>query len=293
MVHHASVPVPDVLDEERLRVYFGTRDSDDRTRTAFIDVNPADLEQVRYVHDRPALELGKLGAFDDSGAMPSCLVDVATEKYLYYVGWNRGVTVPYRNSIGVAVSVDGGLSFRRTHAGPVLDRSPDDPYFVTTPFVICEDGAWRMWYASATGWVEMNARPEPVYEIKYAESTDGVEWTRENVTCIVPRSESEANGRPWVVRDGATYRMWYCYRDRIGYRTDPSRSYRIGYAESGDGVSWVRKDEEAGIGLSEEGWDSKMVEYPSVYEYRGTRHLLYNGNGFGESGIGHAVLEAG
>jgi hypothetical protein len=87
--------------------------------------------------------------------------------------------------------------------------------------------------------------------------------------------------------------MWYCYRDRIGYRTDPSRSYRIGYAESGDGVSWVRKDEEAGIGLSEEGWDSKMVEYPSVYEFRGTRHLLYNGNGFGESGIGHAVLEAG
>ena len=48
-------------------------------------------------------------------------------------------------------------------------------------------------------------------------------------------------------------------------------------------------DEVVGIERSESGWDSEMLAYPSVYEHRGTKHLLYNGNGFGASGIGHAV----
>ena len=34
-----------------------------------------------------------------------------------------------------------------------------------------------------------------------------------------------------------------------------------------------------------------MIEYPFVYEHRGVKHMLYNGNGFGETGIGYAVLE--
>jgi hypothetical protein len=79
----------------------------------------------------------------------------------------------------------------------------------------------------------------------------------------------------------------------VDYRTNRERSYRTGYAESQDGVSWERMDDAAGIDVSDEGWDSRMIEYPSVYDHGGRRHLLYNGNGFGESGIGHAVLETG
>ena len=59
------------------------------------------------------------GPFDDSGAMPSCIVNRGGQKYLYYIGWNRGVTVPSRNSIGLAISDDGGLTFERAYEGPV------------------------------------------------------------------------------------------------------------------------------------------------------------------------------
>jgi hypothetical protein len=65
----------------------------------------------------------------------------------------------------------------------------------------------------------------------------------------------------------------------------------LGYADSMDGVTWTRKDEEVGIDRSEQGWDSQMMCYPYVYEHRGNKYLLYNGNGFGESGFGCAVLE--
>ncbi|MEY2431398.1 MAG: hypothetical protein QOC92_1123 [Acidimicrobiaceae bacterium] len=293
MTHHAAVPVPDLLDDSRLRVYFGPRDSEGRTRVGFLETAPDDPANIQHVHEQPALGLGKLGAFDDSGVTPSCVVDVGDEKHLYYMGWNRGVTVPYRISIGLAVSTDGGVTFIRAHDGPILDRSPDDPYFVTTPFVLRDGGTWRMWYAAATSWGEVAGQPEPVYEIRHAESDDGVTWRRDGLACIAPTSVTEAYARPWVQRDSGGYRMWYCYRRNLDYRTDPANSYRLGYAESGDGMSWVRKDEQVGIERSETGWDSQMIEYPAVYEHRGARHLLYNGDGFGESGIGHAVLEAG
>jgi len=143
---------------------------------------------------------------------------------------------------------------------------------------------------SGRGWVVVDARPEPVADIRHAESPDGLRWTP-GPTCIAPTETSGTVVRPWVVREGDLYRMWYSYRDSHGFRTNPRASYRIGYAESADGFDWVRKDDDAGIDTSDDGWDSLMIEYPAIYDHHGVRHMLYNGNGFGESGIGHATYE--
>jgi hypothetical protein len=80
--------------------------------------------------------------------------------------------------------------------------------------------------------------------------------------------------------------MWYSYRAQKNIDT-----YRIGYAESNDGISWVRKDEEIGIDVSNEGWDSEMICYPYIFDHNGKRYMLYNGNGYGKTGFGLAVLE--
>ena len=77
--------------------------------------------------------------------------------------------------------------------------------------------------------------------------------------------------------------MWFSCR---------GRTYRIGYAESADGRSWLRADERAGIGVSESGWDSESIEYPHVFDHGGRRYMLYNGNGYGKTGFGLAVLES-
>jgi hypothetical protein len=290
MAHHACVPIADKISDDVLRIYFGPRDSEGRTVTTFIEVDADNPARVRYVHDRPVLSLGPLGAFDDSGAMPSCLVNHAGRKYLLYIGWNRGVTVPYRNAIGLAVSTDGGLTFERVFPGPVIDRSRVEPYFCASPFAIIDEGRWKLWYASTTGFKVIDGTPEPVYQIKYAESADGHDWIRHNVACIDYQFEGEANARPCVIKENGRYRMWYCFRGSHNYRTDKAHSYRIGYAESADGVRWQRMDELVGIERSDEGWDSVMMAYPFVYTHRGRKHMLYNGNGFGETGIGYAVL---
>src|SRR5262245_42891857 len=86
MVHHACVPVADRVNDKVLRIYFGPRDADQRTVTTFIDVDADNPSNVLYIHDRPVLGLGQRGAFDDSGAMPSCIVDHEGKKYLFYIG---------------------------------------------------------------------------------------------------------------------------------------------------------------------------------------------------------------
>jgi len=292
MAHHACVPVADKLNDEVLRIYFGPRDLQGQTRTTFIEVEADNPAKVRYVHDRPVLDLGKLGAFDDSGAMPSCIVNDGPNKYLLYIGWNRGVTVPYRNAVGLAVSRDGGLTFERVFEGPIVDRTKLEPYFCASPFALLDEGKWKLWYASSTGFVEVDGKQEPVYQIKYAESSDGHDWTRRPRPCIEYSFAGEANARPCVVKESSgLYRMWYCFRGSMNYRNDKNQSYRLGYAESRDGITWDRLDDLVGIARSEDGWDSVMMEYPFVYEHRGMKYMLYNGNGFGETGIGYAVLE--
>jgi hypothetical protein len=58
-----------------------------------------------------------------------------------------------------------------------------------------------------------------------------------------------------------------------------------------DGDNWVRKDDESGIDVSAEGWDSQMICYPFVMDHKGERYMLYNGNGYGRTGFGVAILE--
>lgn len=291
MATHACLPLPDKLADDVVRIYFSTRSRENQSVISFIEIDADDPSRVLHVHHAPVLGMGKLGAFDDGGVVPFSLVNREGKKYLYYGGYNASVTVPYRNAIGLAVSEDGGVSFHRVYEGAIVDRSRDEPYFTGAADVMFCDGRWRMWYGSATGWVMVDGKPESRYQIKYAESDDGIRWVRENIACIEYETEGEANARPCVLRENGSYRMWYCFRGSVGYRTDKAQSYRLGYAESPDGIRWTRKDREVGIDRSEEGWDSVMQCYPYLYRHQGRTFLLYNGNGFGESGIGCAVLE--
>lgn len=281
---HAAVPHAELLKDGRVRVYFTARDHRRRSHIAVADVDLVDGEpRVEFAPD-PLLEPGRCGAFDDSGVMTSCLVRDGTREYLYYQGWALGVTVPFHVFVGCAVRDGPDEGFERVSQAPVLGRSAFDPYMCSSPWVVIEDGRWRMWYVSNLGWTFPGGRPRYRVHIRYAESRNGVDWDREGHVCINFNTPDEyAISRPVVIRDNGLYRMWYSHR---------GSTYRIGYAESTDGLTWQRRDDEVGIDVSDTGWDSEMVEYACVVDVGERRHMLYNGNGYGATGIGHAVLSA-
>ncbi len=287
---HAQVPIVEHLDNDKLRVYYGTRDEKNRTLISFFDVAAENPSEIVYRHPEPLLPLGDVGCFDDAGVMPSDLVVAGDKKYLYYVGWNTGQTSRYRTSIGLAVSEDDGCSFSKIAQGPISDQRMDDPISISCQCVRTEGNRWSTWYLSYSKWEEVNGTTEPFYEIKYAESDDGIQWDRKNQTCIPLRANEGGVACPTVIYEDSCYKMWYSWRGDGDYRNEKKQSYRIGYAESIDGVEWERKDHLSGIDLSDAGWDSEMIAYPYVIRVNDKLLMFYNGNGFGKSGIGYAEL---
>jgi hypothetical protein len=282
MQTHAAVPFAEPMGGNLFRVYFSARDSDNRAHTGTLIMELSDTPRVVDLEPHPTIAPGNLGCFDDSGAMLSWITKSGNDRYYYYIGWNRGVTVPFRNSVGLAVAYGDGKPSRYAE-GPILDRTMFEPHFVANPCVLKDGALWRMWYLACTEWRVMGGKPEHRYHIKYAESEDGINWQRDRHVAIDYIDDREtAISRPCVIRDSDCWRMWYSYR---------GQAYRIGYATSLDGKNWTRRDSEAGIDTSPSGWDSTMIEYPHVFDHNGARYMLYNGNRFGETGFGLAIWE--
>jgi len=285
MQSHAANPTVLTLGGSLIRVYFSARAAD---RRASIGWAVFDLEKPEAgaleVSAEPVLMPGVTGAFDDSGVSMGCFARSGDELRMFYLGWNLGVTVPWRNSIGMAVSRDGGLTFERYSPAPLLDRCHADPFSISYPWVLQRGpDDWLIWYGSNLSWGTGKQQEEMAHLLKVGTSRDGLVWHREGKIALPFKDESEyAMSKPCVLRDGDLYRMWYSFR---------GAAYRIGYAESPDGIEWTRRDDLAGIAVSDSGWDSDTVEYPCVFEAAGARWMLYNGNGYGLTGFGLAVME--
>lgn len=281
------IPIASHLDGDRFRIFFSSRDKKNRGHGGFVEIELKNPEKILRISEKPVLVPGDLGCFDDSGALPNAIVDVDGVKYLYYTGINLGVTVKIRNSIGLAKWNEQTESFEKMFKGPVIDRTKDQPHFVATPEVIHENGKFKAWFTSCVRWDPGETESKHFYNIEYAESLDGITWNRTGNRAIDFRDEFEyAQGVPRVIRDSDKYRMWFCSR-----ATKQTAKYRMSYAESVDGYKWNRQDDKAGIDVSASGWDSEMVCYPYVFDHKGLRYMLYNGNDYGRTGFGLAVLD--
>jgi hypothetical protein len=290
-ISHAQLPIVDVENSGFWRIYYSTRNKFGQSSISYINVEPCNPQNILYIHPRPILALGKLGTFDESGLMAVALVNYKRWKYLFYAGWSLKKTVPYHNTIGLAISDDGGGSFTKYGEGPLFDSTPIEPYSNGTINILIEDEIWKAWYQSITKWTLVGNSAEPFYNIKYAESRDGISWNRKGFISIGYKDDNEAGiCSASVIGEANDYRMWYCYRGTGNYRTDRRVSYRIGFARSQNGKDWTRKDEDAGIDISVEGWDSEMIAYPNVVSVNEDKYMFYNGNGFGRTGFGYAKL---
>jgi hypothetical protein len=285
---HAQVPVVDVLSD-RLRIYYATRNNEGKSNVSYIEVEKSNPQKILFENTAALFEPGKPGTFDDSGIMPSCIINVGSKKYLYYIGWTTRQTVPFQNAVGLAVSEDGGKTFHKISEGPIITVNHIEPYFSGTSYVFFDGHLFKMWYLSCVKWEVIAGKPEPIYNIKYAESTDGINWKQTGKVAIPLLEDEGGLVSASVIKHDNAYKMWFGKRKKSDYRDNADNSYRIGYAESGNGADWERKDGLAGIDVAPEGWDSQMISYPYVFDNEGTLMMVYNGNGFGKTGFGYAV----
>lgn len=296
--HYAKSPQA-VAFEKFVRVYFSYCEKDNGkviSCPAYVDFTN-DFEKIIEVSKHSIIQKGALGCYDEHGIFPFSPFKDNNRLLAYLSGVTRRVSVSVDSGIGIAESLDGGKTFKRLGDGPVLTAALNEPFLVIDGFVRKWGDLYHMWYIFGTEWgvYEEGYEAERTYKIGHAYSTNGVSWIRDiaggGKQIIVSQEERECQALPTVIEYHGCYHMYFCYRNTHDFKTNTANSYRLGYAKSKDLVNWHRDDALAGIGTSDGGWDSEMLCYPNLFQHDGELYLLYNGNGFGESGFGIAKME--
>ena len=283
-----------LVNEKSIKVFVTTRPDPDENNKNITYIRSFDLKlndslDTENFSEKPILELGHDGAFDQFGTMPGDFVKYNNSIYMYYTGWNRLDKVPYNFSVGLAISKDNGNSFAKYSDGPVIGQNIHSPYTSGSGAVIYEYNTFHMFCISGIKWIKIEGKYEHTYTIKHAVSENGIDWKFQKGNVINQVNEFEAIAAPTVIKINDIYHMWFSYRGSLDFRGGKD-SYKIGYAYSTNLYDWIRDDEKSGITLSEEGWDSEMICYPYVFEYEKQFYMLYNGNDFGKNSIGLAKL---
>jgi predicted GH43/DUF377 family glycosyl hydrolase len=280
---HAMMPTPLKIGDDLLRIYFASTDKNTVGRIGFVEVLISDPIKVLTCSNTPVFNIGEPGAFDDSGVVPSSIVIVDDQIWLYYIGFQRRAAVPYTMFTGLATSNDGGLTFQRHRAEPILGPVGGESMIRTAPFVVRTDSVWRLWYIGGDSFIEVDNKLQPTYSLRYLESSDGVHWPGPSREILVPRGDDEYGfGRPRILFDQGSYTMFYSVRSK-------SAGYQLGLARSIDGLEWMRHDEQVGIVSRTEDWASQTVGYAAVFEHGEEWLMFYNGNQNGRTGFGLAT----
>ncbi|MDM5147808.1 hypothetical protein NQX30_05430 [Candidatus Persebacteraceae bacterium Df01] len=285
---YGMLPTPLYMPENQcIRIYFGTTDDKLFGRTTFLDVKASNPSHIVYEHDSYVLDVGSDGTFDDCGVVPSCIIKSDNQYYLYTVGFQRCVKIPFMLFAGLALSLDG-KTYKRFSQAPILPRTPDRPYGQGAPCILKEGNRWRMWHWFASGWDKLGDKQYYRYHIGCAESHDGRSWQMYKKPCLSPQKNECGLARPWVIKHDEKYHMFFSRRTiqagRISYTG-------ISHAISSDGENWERQSKDVIYPSQSTEWDSEMVCYSAVIRVKDKWLMFYNGNDNGKTGFGWAELQ--
>ena len=289
---NTMVPITYLIDSNRLRVFLGMCDDQNIGRVGYIDVNPDNPSEIIDYSKEPCLDIGSDGSFDDNGAIPSGILEEGGKLYMFYSGYQKVAKVPYLIFAGLAVSEDQGKTFKRLSSAPFLDRSHEELSIRAAVHCKKESDGYKLWYLGGSDWVRKGKGSQiaPKYDIKY-KFLEGdsilsiMKGFDDQVTSMSLSGDDEYGlSMPQVFEESGVYKMIYSIRTK-------SMGYRMGYAESVDnGKTWVRKDDQIELNVSDDGFDSQMVCFGHLQKVKSKTYMFYCGNDYGGSGIGYAEL---
>lgn len=279
-------PCPWQKDDDTIRLYGGMRDAKGISRIGWIDTDIDNPANIKGVSEEPALNIGSAGMFDDNGVILGDIIEVSeSELRMYYVGFQLVEKAKFLAFTGLAISNDGGNSFKRHSVTPVLDRCPKGPFIGAIHSITrLPDGTYRAWLSRGFDWQTIDGQTYPCYDCWTIKSDSGLKFDNHDAHQIIkPTGHEYRIGRPRANQrpDGS----WEL-RATSDTITKQYQSYRF---ISSDGENFIRTDDVELPRGAPGDWDHGMTCYPSHFERSdGTRYLFYNGNDMGRSGVGFA-----
>lgn len=282
--HSALTPQPMLMSDTEVRIYCGMRDANGVSRIGYVDMELYEKLSIRTVSERPCLEIGRAGCFDDNGMLPCDVVRVGKDIYLFYVGFQLVRRAKFLAFTGLAISSDNGETFNRVQETPIMDRGPFQTTIGAVHTAIYENGLWKLWFAQGDSWETISGEPYPRYRICYTETKDLLNIGKDYAVCIEPTLPVYRIGRPkvYLQEDGSL--LMIATQGDIG-----GEYYAVQYG-SRDGISWnILNEGEPVIQKSAAGWDSLHTAYPTVIRNSYGEYVFYNGNYMGRDGFGATI----
>jgi len=205
----------------------------------------------------PVLTAGSFSSWESAGPEgPTVIKDGDTLK-MWYMGLDtvaNGQITDFHGSIGYAWSLDGA-NWTKSPNNPVLTVGPPgawDAANIQDPFVMKIENVYHLWYSGFPEWIN-GATINGHVEIGYAQSLDGIHWTKSTNNPVLHRGatgswDNGVAGFPTILLEDSLLRMWYTGLDTIFIPPWPAPYFwDIGYATaplggSGSGCCVVAGD---------------------------------------------------
>jgi predicted GH43/DUF377 family glycosyl hydrolase len=217
-------------DGERYHMWMAGRNEDGNNAIGHATSNDGVVWEMDPAN--PVLSRGADGEWDDDFLFAPVVLYDGTQFRMWYGGGDGSV-----QQVGYATSPDG-TTWTKYAGNPVMGVAPsgsEDDWIVRAGSVLLEDVTYRMWFFGASNSTN-------TFHIGYAESPDGLQWTKHSAPAlepdVIPGSwEENVVANPFVAFDGERYHMWY----PAGLdRQPPNGRVYIGYAFSHDGIEWTK-----------------------------------------------------
>lgn len=283
LITHAANPLPVRLKGDVYRVFYNGRDCKNRSSIGAVDINIVTGRIIKD-HFEPFFCHGPEGSFYADGVSIGNTYTDNGSTYMLFMGWQNPDNEHWRGDIG-RLKVKPDLTLELNETTPLLASDEEDPISLSYPWVMQNSAGngLEMWYGSTISWREDNG--EMLHVIKHASSIDGKQWDKKGVAIPYELGVAQAFSRPTVIRNNdQSLDMWFSYRGG-------GNTYRIGHAHCNLHSEWSLSLSTPDIDISDDDWDSDMIEYPFVLEHNRKKYMLYNGNSYGKHGFGLAVLE--
>ena len=221
---------------------------------------------IRY-DENPVID-GTPGTWDAMGIRNPCVLKIDDTYMMWYHAESE---VDGEDYIGLATSTDGKI-WVKSAENPILTTTTEpgwEHFRLSSPMVIYDDGIYKMWYGGCSH--------DAYTRIGYAESADGISWTKHANNPIFDTGsagewDDHSVAHCYVLKEDGSYKMWYTGR------SNADKLSRIGYATSTDGINWVKYSGNPIIELGNPGtYDSLLAAHPEVVLDEGKYLMWYSG----------------
>ncbi|ERL99470.1 hypothetical protein HIMB11_00416 [Rhodobacteraceae bacterium HIMB11] len=228
------------------------------------------------------LDVGQPGTFDEHGVSPLSVVSLNGLIYLYYAGWQRHKSLRYYLFVGLAISEDGGKTFKRLKSTPVIDRSENFFQVRTGASILFDENKFKCWYAEQSGqYINKNGLITPTYNWSYMESANGVEWPSRGQIIFKTNKEIVGYGRAAIHKSGNKSLQAII-------STRYSTGYQLEVITSVDGLRWSKPNK---IEFSNSSaFKNSLIETSfAAFIGQDSNRIIFNGSDFGKRGIIYAT----